>query len=65
MMSRAGFNRGLNILFRVSMFANPECHNVLQPDLQSGEGCNTVLHEGFANIDTRIRMSYRHCYIPS
>ena len=34
---------------------------MLQPDPRSGEGCNTLLHEGFANVDTRKRMLYRHC----
>ena len=48
-----------------SMFAKPKCDNVLQPDPRSGEGCNTLLHEGFANVDTGKRMLYRHCYIPS
>ena len=38
---------------------------MLQPDRRSGEGCNTLLHEGFANVDTRKRMLYRPCYIPS
>ena len=40
---------------------------MLQPDPRSGEGCNTLLHEGFANVDTRKRMLYRHCciYLPS
>ena len=58
-------NKRIKILFRVSTFAKPECDNVLQPDPRSGEGCNTLLHEGFANVDTRKRMLYRHCYIPS
>ena len=30
------------------MFAKPECHNVMQPELQSSEGCNTLLHKGLA-----------------
>ena len=40
---------------------------MMQPDPRSGEGCITllVLHEGFANTDTRKRMLYRHCYITS
>ena len=38
---------------------------MLQPDPRSGEGCNTLLHEGFANVNTRKRLLYRHCYIPS
>ena len=42
----------------------PECDNVLQPDPRSGEGCNTLLPEGFANVDTRKRMLYRHCFKP-
>ena len=47
------------------MFAKPECDNVLQPDPRSGEGCNTLLHKGFANADTWKRMLYYHCYMPS
>ena len=38
---------------------------MLQPDLRSGEGCNTLIHEGFANVKTRKRLLYSHCYIPS
>ena len=38
--------RGYNILFRVLMFAKPECDNGLQPEPQSGESCNTLLLEG-------------------
>ena len=38
---------------------------MLQPDPRSGEGCNTLLHEGFANVNTRKRLLYHHCYIPS
>ena len=38
---------------------------MLQPDPRSSEGCNTLLHEGFANVNTRKRLLYRHCYIPS
>ena len=38
---------------------------MLQPDPRSGEGCNTLIHEGFANVNTRKRLLYRHCYIPS
>ena len=55
----------IQCLFRVSTFAKPECDNVLQPDPRSVEGCNTLINEGFANFDTRKRMLYRHCYIPS
>ena len=36
----------LNIVFRVLTFAKPECDNVLQLELWSGEGCNTLLYEG-------------------
>ena len=43
----------------------PECDNVLQPEPRSGEGCNTLSHEGLANVNIRKRMLYRHCYIPS
>ena len=38
---------------------------MLQPDPRSGEGCNTLLHAGVANVNTRKRLLYRHCYIPS
>ena len=47
------------------MFAKPECDNVLQPDPRNGEGCNTLLHEGFANVNTQKRLLYRHFNIPS
>ena len=49
----------------VSTLAKPQCDNVMQPDPRSGEGCNTLFNKGFANVDTRKRMLYRHCYIPS
>ena len=55
--------RGWNNLYRVLTFAKPECNNVLQPDPRSGEGCNTLLHEGFANVNTRKILLFRHCYI--
>ena len=38
---------------------------MLQPDPRSGEGCNTLLHKGFANVNTRKTLLYRHCYKPS
>ena len=38
---------------------------MLQPEPRSGEGCNTLSHEGLSNVNTRKRMLYRHCYIPS
>ena len=57
--------RGLNILFRVLTFAKPVCDNVLQSDPRSIEGCNTLIHEGFASVNTWKRLLYRHCYIPS
>ena len=38
---------------------------MLQPEPRSGEGCNTLSHEGLANVNIRKRMLYRHCYIPS
>ena len=38
---------------------------MLQPDPRNGEGCITLLREGFANVNTRKRLLYRHCYIPS
>ena len=37
---------------------------MLQPEPRSGEGCNTLSHEGLANVNIRKRMLYRHCYIP-
>ena len=58
-------NKRIKHSFPVSTLAKPQCDNVLQPDPQSGEGCKTLLHEGFANVDTQKRMLYRHCYIPS
>ena len=36
---------------------------MLQPDPRSGEGCNTLVHSGLANVNTRKRLLYRHCYI--
>ena len=33
------------------MFAELEC-DALQPELQSGEVCNTLSHEGLANVNT-------------
>ena len=39
----------------------PECDNVMLHVL----GCNTLSHEGVSNLNTRNRMLYRHCYIPS
>ena len=38
---------------------------MLQPESRSGEGCNTLSHEGLAHVNIRKRMLYRHCYIPS
>ena len=38
---------------------------MLQPEPQSGESCNTLSHEGLANVNIRKRILYRHCYIPS
>ena len=40
---------GLRVL-HVLTFAKPECDNVLQPYASRGEGCNTLLHEGLANV---------------
>ena len=34
------------------MFAKPQCYNVLQPEPRSGECCNTLSHEGLANVNT-------------
>ena len=45
--------RGFNILVRVLTFAKPECHNVLQPSLIRGSGCNTLSHSGLANVNIR------------
>ena len=47
--------------------AKPECDNVLQPEPQSGEACNTLSHLGLANVITLKGMLYRHiyCYITS
>ena len=36
---------------------------MLQPEPRSGEGCNTLLHEGLANVNIRKGMLYRHCYM--
>ena len=36
-----------------------------QPNPQSSEGCKTLFQEGFANANTRKRLLYGHCYIPS
>ena len=36
---------------------------MLQPEPQSGEGYNTLSHEGLANVNIRKGMLYRHCYI--
>ena len=36
---------------------------MLQPEPRSGEGCNTLSHEGLANVNIRKGMLYRHCYI--
>ena len=38
------------------MFARLECYDVLQPEPQSGEGCNTLLHEG-------LLIYGKECYI--
>ena len=35
------------------MFAKLSCDNVLQPEPRSGEGCNTLSHEGLANVNIR------------
>ena len=59
-----GSNKRIKILFRILMFAKPECDNVLKPEPGSSEGCNTLSHEGLANVNIRKRMLYRHCYIP-
>ena len=36
---------------------------MLQPEPRSVEGCNTLLHEGLANVNIRKGMLYRHCYM--
>ena len=33
---------------------------MLQPEQRSGEGCNTLSHEGLANVNIRKGMLYRH-----
>ena len=35
-----------------------ECDNVLQPEPRSDEGCNTLSHEGLANVNIRKRMLF-------
>ena len=37
----------------------------LWPSAEVSEGWNTLLHEGFANVNTRKRLIHRHYYIPS
>ena len=44
--------------FCVSTCAKPECDNVLQPEPQSSEGCNTLSHSGLAKVATQKRMFY-------
>ena len=41
------------------------CNNKRIKDKGGGECCNTLSHEGLANVNIRKRMLYRHCYIPS
>ena len=36
---------------------------MLQPEPRSGEGCNTLLHVGLANVYIGKGMLYRHCYM--
>ena len=36
---------------------------MLQPEPRTGEGCNTLSHEGLANVNIRKGMLYRHLYI--
>ena len=40
------------------MLAKPECDNALQPEPRSGEGCNTLSHEGLANVNIRKTLLY-------
>ena len=40
-------------------FAKPKGNNVLQPEPRSGEGCNTLLPEGLANVNALGK----ECYI--
>ena len=54
------FAGGINILFRILTFAKPECDNVLQPEPRSGEGCNTLSHEGLANVNISSRFGLQH-----
>ena len=64
--TRQGFeNKRIKHSFPYIKFAKPECDNVLQPEMRSGEGCNTLSHEGLANVNMPKRMLCRHCYIPS
>ena len=44
------------------MFGKPEC-DVLQPELHSGETCNTLSHKGLTNVNIQKGMLYCHCYI--
>ena len=48
LICKVGWYRQENIILCVSMFAKPECDNVLQPDPRISEGCSTLLDEGFA-----------------
>ena len=49
-------NKRIKHSFPCKTFTKPECDNVLQPDPRSDEGCNTLIHEGFANVNTRKRL---------
>ena len=40
-------------------FAKPKGNNMLQPEPRSGEGCNTLLPKGLANVNARGK----ECYI--
>ena len=44
------YNNDNKTFFSILKFAKPECDSVLQPELQSGVGCNTLSHSGLANF---------------
>ena len=57
-LERKVYNNDDITFFSVLTFAKPECDNVSQLEPRSGEGCNTLSHEGVANVNTRKRMVY-------
>ena len=46
---------------RINILPGPSCDNMLQPKLRSGEGCNTLSHGGFANVNMKKNVIH-HCY---